>query len=54
LKRPKKAKVVKEYTRATITEIDCPHCRTTMRGSIDCYVDRIRCWHCDNPIILIW
>lgn len=40
---------IKRYT------VKCPHCMTELIGGcISKNIDRLFCFHCDNPIILNW
>ena len=50
-KRPKRAWVAVEESTVKISSITCPHCMTTLKG-FESYVVRMRCWHCDEVIMV--
>jgi len=54
MKRPKRAKVIVNKIMVFVNFVECPHCRTTLRGGIEDYIDRMRCWNCKNIIMLEW
>jgi len=54
MKRPKRANVlVHSKTIETINYVQCPHCHTKCIGLQD-YIDRMRCWRCNEIIMLVW
>ena len=54
IKRAKTGKVTqKEFTK-TLYALRCPHCRTHLTGDRSLNVIEMRCFHCENWIILDW
>ena len=54
MKRPKRTNVlVHSKFVETVAYVSCPHCHTDCIGIQD-YIDRMRCWHCGEIIMLVW
>lgn len=53
-KRPKRAKVKAEKFEQTIYYVQCPHCKTSMKGGINENIDRLFCYHCGEVVMLEW
>lgn len=50
-----KAAYPKERTQAvTDYEVECPHCKTLLRGGIGTHILRLACYHCQKPVNLLW
>lgn len=54
MKRPKRTNVlVHSKTVEKVWYVHCPHCHTSCIGLQD-YIDRMKCWKCDEIIMLVW
>ena len=54
-KRAKSSTPIEESIIMKKYSVKCPHCMTFLiAGCISQNVDRLFCFHCDNPIILDW
>ena len=54
MKRPKKAIPTVTTIEVESCMLECPHCKTLLRGSIGRDILRMKCWHCKNPIDIEW
>ena len=53
-KRPKRAEATGKPTTVIEYNVQCPHCKTFLRGGFNIHTLRMLCYHCKNAIILDW
>jgi hypothetical protein len=54
MKRIKAIKPILKEKMYLEVSVECPHCKTLMRGGIDKNIITMYCWQCNNPIKLLW
>ena len=52
MKRSKKAEIGVTYLNEAIYTVECPFCKSTLRGYINRYTLMLMCPFCNNPIDL--